>query len=66
MSRRLVIEDAISSEPSSPKSSVDDDVDEEDDLRVKSSRKSNVESSRRLRGKGVEWMNCWRATRVEI
>ena len=42
-------EDAISSEPSSPKSSVDDDMDEDDDIRVKSSRKS--------RGNGVEWMD---------
>jgi hypothetical protein len=49
MSRRLVFEDAISSEPSSPKSSVDEDVDEEDDLRVKSSRKSRGKRSRLVR-----------------
>ena len=48
-------DEILSSKPSSPKLSVDEDMDE--DFHVKSSRKSNVESSRRLRGKGVEWMD---------
>jgi hypothetical protein len=42
-------EDATFSEPSSPESSVNDDIDEEDDFHVKSSRKS--------RGKGVDWID---------
>ena len=44
-----VFEDATFSEPSSPESSVNDDIDEEDDFHVKSSRKS--------RGKGVDWID---------
>ena len=51
-------EDAISSELSSPKSSVDDDIDEDDDIRVKSSRKS--------RGKGVEWMDYCEGNRSGV